>query len=108
EPRARGESPAHQLSRAALQNEARRPQRRGRAPAWRGRHRSRSIHGFLVVTPRLLGVAVAAAWLVGTACAAWAQTPRSAHGVTTLDAYRIGPEDTLLISVWKNDAISKT
>src|SRR5437879_3831579 len=24
------------------------------------------------------------------------------------DVYRIGPEDTLLISVWKNDAITKT
>lgn len=27
---------------------------------------------------------------------------------TTLDEYRIGPEDTLQISVWRNDALSKT
>lgn len=37
--------------------------------------------------------------------AAGAQAPDEAP---ILDEYRIGPEDTLLISVWKNDAITKT
>jgi polysaccharide export outer membrane protein len=55
---------------------------------------------------RLVGTALVAC-LVGAAPAAWAQAPRGINGAA-LDAYRIGPEDTLLISIWKNDAMSKT
>jgi polysaccharide export outer membrane protein len=56
---------------------------------------------------KALVVAAAAAWLAAAPIAAEAQAARGANG-TPLDAYRIGPEDTLLISVWKNEAISKT
>ena len=41
--------------------------------------------------------------------AAFAQTPTpDADGRGAPDAYRIGPEDQLLISVWKNDAMSRS
>jgi polysaccharide export outer membrane protein len=41
--------------------------------------------------------------------AASAQTPApDADGRGAPDAYRIGPEDQLLISVWKNDAMSRS
>jgi polysaccharide export outer membrane protein len=41
--------------------------------------------------------------------AASAQTPApEADGRGAPDAYRIGPEDQLLISVWKNDAMSRS
>jgi len=33
---------------------------------------------------------------------------RNTDGVMPLDGYRIGPEDTILISVWKNEAMSKS
>jgi polysaccharide export outer membrane protein len=33
---------------------------------------------------------------------------RDANGVVAPDAYRIGPEDVLHISVWKNEAMSRT
>ena len=39
--------------------------------------------------------------------AAHAQAPDDSQA-PILDHYRIGPEDTLLISVWKNDAITRT
>jgi polysaccharide export outer membrane protein len=43
------------------------------------------------------------------ASAASAQTPApDADGRGAPDAYRIGPEDQLLISVWKNDAMSRS
>lgn len=43
------------------------------------------------------------------AAAASAQTPApDADGRGAPDAYRIGPEDQLLISVWKNDAMSRS
>lgn len=58
------------------------------------------------MTTRLAAAAVAA-WLLATPITVQAQTPRGANGAA-LDAYRIGPEDTLLVSVWKNEAISKT
>lgn len=57
--------------------------------------------------------AVLVALVAFTAGVAWAQDP-TATAVALLadgrapEAYRIGPEDTLLISVWKNDAITKT
>jgi polysaccharide biosynthesis/export protein len=37
-----------------------------------------------------------------------AQAPETANGHTDFGEYRIGPEDTLQIVVWKNEAISKT
>jgi polysaccharide biosynthesis/export protein len=43
-------------------------------------------------------------WLALGALTASAQP----GGTPSAGGYRIGPEDTLLISVWKNDAISKT
>lgn len=60
-----------------------------------------------------VATAVLVALVAFTAGVAWAQDP-TATAIALLtdgrapDAYRIGPEDTLLISVWKNDAITKT
>src|SRR5207237_9858006 len=36
-----------------------------------------------------------------------ASPTRDANGVTAPEAYRIGPEDMLLISVWKNEALTR-
>ena len=55
---------------------------------------------------RILGAALAALLTVGASDTS-AQAPTAANA-DPLDEYRIGPEDTLLVSVWKNDAISKT
>ena len=55
---------------------------------------------------RALGVALTALLTVG-ASDLCAQAPNAANA-DPLEEYRIGPEDTLLVSVWKNDAISKT
>jgi polysaccharide export outer membrane protein len=55
---------------------------------------------------KVLGVALTAVLTVG-ASDTGAQAP-SAANTDRLEEYRIGPEDTLLVSVWKNDAISKT
>jgi polysaccharide export outer membrane protein len=61
---------------------------------------------------RVAGALVAAALLA--AVPAGAQTPaaasadRDAGRGAAPDAYRIGPEDVLQISVWKNDAMSRT
>lgn len=55
----------------------------------------RFAYGLLASTVMLAGVA-------------HAQTPApDADGRGQPDAYRIGPEDQLLISVWKNDAMSR-
>jgi polysaccharide export outer membrane protein len=58
------------------------------------------------VIARILGAALAALLTVGASDTS-AQPPTAANA-DPLDEYRIGPEDTLLVSVWKNDAISKT
>jgi len=58
------------------------------------------------VIARILGAALAALLTVGASDTS-AQAPTAANA-DPLDEYRIGPEDTLLVSVWKNDAISKT
>jgi len=55
---------------------------------------------------KILGAALMALLTVGASDTA-AQAP-SAGNADPLEEYRIGPEDTLLVSVWKNDAISKT
>ena len=55
---------------------------------------------------RALGVALTALLTVG-ASDLCAQAPNAANA-DPVEEYRIGPEDTLLVSVWKNDAISKT
>ena len=55
----------------------------------------------------VFGAAALTALLMLAASGAGAQVPGTADGAQ-LDEYRIGPEDTLLVSVWKNDAISKT
>ena len=55
---------------------------------------------------RALGVALTALLTVG-ASDLCAQAPNVAN-TDPVEEYRIGPEDTLLVSVWKNDAISKT
>ena len=55
---------------------------------------------------RALGVALTALLTVG-ASDLCAQAPNAAN-TDPVEEYRIGPEDTLLVSVWKNDAISKT
>ena len=56
---------------------------------------------------KVSGAAALTALLMLAASGAGAQMPGIADGVQ-LEEYRIGPEDTLLVSVWKNDAISKT
>ncbi len=54
----------------------------------------------------LFGLLVSIVMLAGVA---HAQTPTpDADGRGAPDAYRIGPEDQLLISVWKNDAMSRS
>jgi len=64
------------------------------------------------VTMRALGMAFLVSSL-GAAAPALAQTPapdRSAQGAvrnTVPEAYRLGPEDLLQISVWKNEALSR-
>jgi len=66
----------------------------------------------LLVSP-LLGCAVLVSVLIA-AEPADAQVPavdtsaRDANGVAAPDAYRIGAEDVLQISVWKNEAMSRT
>jgi len=57
----------------------------------------------LLVTRALAGAAALA--LVLVVATGQAQAPDS---VRVPEVYRIGPEDTLLISVWKNDALTKT
>lgn len=50
-------------------------------------------------------------WTLSAANQAGAQGPaaeRDASRAATPEAYRIGPEDLLQISVWKNDALSKS
>jgi polysaccharide export outer membrane protein len=50
-----------------------------------------------------------AASILALTTVAHAQTPSpEADGRGAPDAYRIGPEDQLLISVWKNDAMSRS
>jgi polysaccharide export outer membrane protein len=50
-----------------------------------------------------------AASVLALTTVAHAQTPSpEADGRGAPDAYRIGPEDQLLISVWKNDAMSRS
>jgi polysaccharide export outer membrane protein len=49
-------------------------------------------------------LAALVALLIGPA---WAQTPDQPD-TSIPDQYRIGPEDTLLVTVWKNDAITRT
>src|SRR5213595_1045206 len=61
--------------------------------------------------PLLLGAVLVSALIA--ADPANAQAPavdgsaRDGNGVVAPDAYRIGPEDLLQISVWKNDAMSR-
>jgi polysaccharide export outer membrane protein len=57
---------------------------------------------------------LAPAWVVALGLAtvlsiqrAEAQAPAGGTNSVSADAYRIGPEDMLQISVWKNDALSK-
>ena len=48
---------------------------------------------------------------IGPAAVAWGQQPAKpapAGATASLEAYKIGPEDILAISVWKNDAMSRT
>ena len=59
--------------------------------------------------------AAVAALIVLTAGHAGAQERQASNGstsngstVSSPDGYRIGPEDVLLIGVWKNDAMSKS
>ena len=59
----------------------------------------------MIVTRSLGGAAALAFVLVVATGEGVAQAPDNTRGP---DAYRIGPEDTLLISVWKNHAITKT
>jgi polysaccharide export outer membrane protein len=58
-----------------------------------------------VIATRVLGAVAALAVLVVATGEASAQAPENGR---VPDGYRIGPEDTLLVSVWKNDAVSKT
>jgi polysaccharide biosynthesis/export protein len=55
-------------------------------------------------------ILVWSAWatLPAFAQARGAQAPERDGRVTAPDVYRIGPEDTLTISVWKNDALTRT
>jgi polysaccharide export outer membrane protein len=59
----------------------------------------------------LMALIVASAVMVAEPADAQAQavtaSAREANGVVAPDAYRIGPEDVLHISVWKNDAMSR-
>jgi len=60
-----------------------------------------------VIVTRALGGAAALAFVLVVATGEGvAQAPPD--NTRAPDVYRIGPEDTLLISVWKNDAITKT
>src|SRR5438034_6178648 len=63
--------------------------------------------GQTVIVTRALGGAAALAFVLVVATGEGvAQAPPD--NTRAPDVYRIGPEDTLLISVWKNDAITKT
>ncbi|PYQ00277.1 MAG: hypothetical protein DMF83_28515, partial [Acidobacteria bacterium] len=59
----------------------------------------------MIVTRALGGAAALAFVLVVATGEGVAQAPDNTRAP---DVYRIGPEDTLLISVWKNEAITKT
>ena len=65
-----------------------------------------------LVYPLLAGAVLVSAWM--TADPADAQAPavdasaRDGNGVVAPDVYRIGPEDMLQVSVWKNDALTRT
>jgi polysaccharide export outer membrane protein len=63
---------------------------------------------------RMFSISVLVAWSLGST-ASFAQTPSPAapsnggpNGKVDPNEYRIGPEDVLQISVWKNEAISRT
>ena len=60
-----------------------------------------------MTTQRLCSAVVALLVLAVPLTAAWAQAPATAT-VGNPAEYRIGPEDVLLISVWKNEAVTKT
>jgi len=51
---------------------------------------------------------LALVWTASASLPAFAQTPDRDGRATAPDVYRIGPEDILAISVWKNDALTKT
>jgi polysaccharide export outer membrane protein len=59
---------------------------------------------------RLSSLTVAIGIVVSTWTAVLAQEAKpmpAANGITDLDEYRIGPEDTLQIFVWKNETLSR-
>ncbi len=62
--------------------------------------------------PRALSSGVILVLAAGFSSAAWAQQPVTAgpgqNHVAQAGDYRIGPEDVLQISVWKNDGMSRT
>ena len=47
-------------------------------------------------------------WSAAATLPAFAQARKDDGRATAPDVYRIGPEDTLTISVWKNDALTRT
>jgi polysaccharide export outer membrane protein len=61
-----------------------------------------------VVVGMLLGFALSAANPVGAQAPAAAAAERDAARGATPETYRIGPEDLLQISVWKNDALTRS
>jgi polysaccharide export outer membrane protein len=60
------------------------------------------------MTRLISAVAVVAIMSIAGPAGAQDRAPSNGHQAPTFDPYRIGPEDTLAISVWKNDGISRT
>ena len=60
------------------------------------------------VRPLVSGALLATALMAAADPAAAQGTTRNASGNGAPDAFRIGPEDVLHISVWKNDTITRT
>src|SRR5262249_28571841 len=103
-----GEGASHQLPRAPLQDQASRAGRRAVVvPSPQRLVRSMTMKRsalWLFVGCALIG----SVSVVASASAQSAPPPASSNGhPTSVEAYRIGPEDMLLVSVWKNEAMTK-
>jgi len=61
-----------------------------------------------IMIRRVYAIAVVVIMIVTGQAHAQDRAPSNGHPGPVLDEYRIGPEDTLAISVWKNDGISRT
>ena len=67
----------------------------------------RLISTFCAVTVLLVGAAAFGADQQSAAAAPKASAPAAPAAPISPDQYRIGPEDLLAVSVWKNDAMSR-